>query len=46
LTSDILNGDPLMKLAELPVPQSAWLAMWPPHERMTGVVTAGTVKAT
>ena len=36
-----MNGDPLMKLAELPLPQSTWLARWPPQVRMTGVVTAG-----
>jgi hypothetical protein len=28
-------GDPLMNVAELPVPQSASAAIWPPHARTT-----------
>src|SRR2546427_11165702 len=35
LVSAMWKGEPLMKLAELPKPQSSWLAMWPPHASTT-----------
>ena len=34
-------GDPLMKLAEFPTPQSCWLAMWPPQARTTVLPPVG-----
>jgi hypothetical protein len=36
-------GEPLMLVAELPVPQSCWEAMWPPQARTTVQPAAGAV---
>src|SRR5260370_27956759 len=34
-------GEPLMLVAELPVPQASWDAIWPPHARTTVHPPAG-----